>query len=337
MEKLLTVSVAAYKVEKYIRKALTSCVIPEIMEQLEVLVIVDGVCDRTPDIAEEFEELYPDTFRVIIKENGGYGTTVNRGINEARGTFFKLLDGDDEFDPDAFLLLFKMLKTTDADWIVTPCENVMEDTGKTMLVNPLPDGVTDSVNGKTINASDIDFDFMTGHWMNTFRTDILKKNMPVLPGGCNLTDELYNIYTLPYIKKVAFLADPVYRYLIRNREYDRVERKKMLDNYVFIRKKQLKFFGKIRKTDNYRSLKNRVGGYYRKLIKNILSMPPSPKMYNLLLETEAFCRKNAEDIFYDEKLCGKVLKVLRKTRYSYPVYLIMAKYSKDFMVNELKF
>ena len=337
MDKLLTVSVAAYKVEKYIRKTLESCIIPEIMDELEVLVIIDGICDSTPDIAAEFQDKYPETFRVIIKENGGYGTTVNRGINEAEGRFFKLLDGDDEFNKDAFRKLFEMLRKTDADWIVTPCENIMETTGKRMLVDPLPEGIASVVNGKTFNASELDFDFFTGHWMNTFRTDILKKNMPVLPGGCNLTDELYNIYTLPHIKRIAFLSEPVYRYLIREREFNRVERNKMLNNFVFIRKKHLKFFGKTEKTDNYRAFKNRVGAYYRKLIKNILSMPASPKMYSYLLETEAYCRRYAEDIFYDEKLCGRVLKILRRTRYSYPVYLLLARYSKDFMVNELKF
>lgn len=337
MSKLLTVSVAAYKVEKYIRETLESCVIPEIMDELEVLIIVDGVCDSTPDIAREYEEKYPDTFRVLIKENGGYGTTVNRGIDEASGKFFKLLDGDDGFNKDSFLGLFNFLKTADTDWVVTPCENVMEDTGKTLLVDPLPEGVTSLVDGKTIDAAELDFDFFTGHWMNTFRTEILKKNMPELPGGCNLTDELYNTYTLPFVKRISFLSEPVYRYLIRNREFTPAEKNKMLKNFIFIRRKQLKFFGNTGKTENYRAFKNRVGGYYRKLIKNILSMPPSPRMYNILLENEAYCRKYAKDIFNDEALCGRVLKLLRKTGYSYPVYLILARYSRDFMVNELKF
>ena len=93
MGKLLSVSVASYKVEDYIRKTLESCVIPEIMDKLEVLVIVDGVCDRTPEIAREFEEKYPDTFRVIEKENGGYGTTVNRGVDEASGNTSNYLTG----------------------------------------------------------------------------------------------------------------------------------------------------------------------------------------------------------------------------------------------------
>ena len=55
MEKILSISVASYMVEDYIRDTLESCIIPEIMDDIEVLVIVDGVCDRTPEIAKEFE------------------------------------------------------------------------------------------------------------------------------------------------------------------------------------------------------------------------------------------------------------------------------------------
>ena len=36
MEKILSVSIASYNVEKFIRKALDSCCVPEIMDRLEV-------------------------------------------------------------------------------------------------------------------------------------------------------------------------------------------------------------------------------------------------------------------------------------------------------------
>ena len=38
-EKILTISIAAYNVEKYLPKTLESLAIPEIMDQLEVLII----------------------------------------------------------------------------------------------------------------------------------------------------------------------------------------------------------------------------------------------------------------------------------------------------------
>ena len=55
MEKILSVSIASYNVEKFIRKALDSCCVPEIMDRLEVLVVNDGSTDSTLEIAREFD------------------------------------------------------------------------------------------------------------------------------------------------------------------------------------------------------------------------------------------------------------------------------------------
>ena len=117
-EKILTVSIAAYNVEKYIDQTLKSLVVPEIMDKLEVLVIDDGGKDSTVDIVERYVDQYPDTFKLIRKENGGWGSTVNCGLKNATGKYFKLLDGDDYFSELARFI--DVLQQTDADLVYTP-------------------------------------------------------------------------------------------------------------------------------------------------------------------------------------------------------------------------
>ncbi len=95
MEKLLTISIAAYNVEGYIRNTLDSLIVPEILDKLEVFIVDDGGNDNTLQIAREYESKYPETFHAVHKENGGYGSTVNYSIAHATGKYFKLLDGDD--------------------------------------------------------------------------------------------------------------------------------------------------------------------------------------------------------------------------------------------------
>lgn len=85
--------------EKYLRRCLDSLIIDEDgMKQLEVLVINDGSKDSSSQIAHEYQDKYPDTFRVIDKENGNYGSCINRGLKEATGKYVKVLDADDWFD-----------------------------------------------------------------------------------------------------------------------------------------------------------------------------------------------------------------------------------------------
>lgn len=93
--KILTVTVPMYNVESYIDQCLKSFVVPGAEEKLEVLVVNDGSPDHSRDIAQKYTEKYPSIFRIIDKENGGHGSTINRGIEEAKGKYFKVVDGDD--------------------------------------------------------------------------------------------------------------------------------------------------------------------------------------------------------------------------------------------------
>ena len=108
MEKILTVSIAAYNVETFIEEALDSFLVPEIMNKIEVLVINDGGTDQTMEKAKKYADQYPDTFKLVYKENGGWGSTVNYGIKHATGKYFKLLDGDDYFEKDNLIAFIEL-------------------------------------------------------------------------------------------------------------------------------------------------------------------------------------------------------------------------------------
>ena len=78
--------------EKYLDKCLTSLIFDDkgLMAQLEVLVVIDGAKDRSSEIAHKYQDKYPNTFVVIDKKNGNYGSCINRGLKEAKGTYIKL-------------------------------------------------------------------------------------------------------------------------------------------------------------------------------------------------------------------------------------------------------
>ena len=59
--KVLTVLVPTYNVEKYLRRCLDSLLLPEVLEEIEVLVVNDGSNDGSADIARAYEKKYPQT------------------------------------------------------------------------------------------------------------------------------------------------------------------------------------------------------------------------------------------------------------------------------------
>ena len=93
MDKILTVIIPTYIMEDYLRYCLDSLLIKENFKQLEVLIINDGSKDSSSAIGHEYEQLYPEVFRVIDKENGNYGSCINRGLKEAKGKYVKILEG----------------------------------------------------------------------------------------------------------------------------------------------------------------------------------------------------------------------------------------------------
>ena len=119
MDKILTVIIPTYNMEDYLRYCLDSLLIKENFKQLEVLIINDGSKDSSSAIGHEYEQLYPEVFRVIDKENGNYGSCINRGLKEAKGKYVKILDADDSFHTKHFEAFVSFLVEIDADLILS--------------------------------------------------------------------------------------------------------------------------------------------------------------------------------------------------------------------------
>lgn len=113
MNKILTISIAAYNIEKYVNETLDSFVIPEVMDDIEIILVNDGSKDGTGKLARSYESEYPNTFIIVDKENGGYGSTINTSVEIASGKYFKTVDGDDWVDRQGFIKLVEYLKRSD--------------------------------------------------------------------------------------------------------------------------------------------------------------------------------------------------------------------------------
>ena len=70
MEKLLTIVVPAYNVEKYIKNCLDSFIDLSVLRSLEILIVDDGSTDSTASLAHTYEQKYPYSFKMLSKENG---------------------------------------------------------------------------------------------------------------------------------------------------------------------------------------------------------------------------------------------------------------------------
>ena len=207
MEKILTITIPSYNVEKYLQQTLDSFIDDEILNDIEVLVVDDGSKDRTATIGKAYEEKYPDTFRVISKENGGHGSTINRGIQEAKGKYFKVVDGDDWVYTEDFIKLVKALKTCNADYIVTNYYEVNDKTGE-----KTPREYREFQKKDIWKFSEAAQVKQIGMHPLVIKTEILKKNQIRLDEHCFYVDVEYILYPVPYVETVQYLDLFVYMY-----------------------------------------------------------------------------------------------------------------------------
>lgn len=134
-EKIVTFSIAAYNMERWLEPCIESLIDDSVMEQIEIIVVDDGSKDRTAKIAQEYVDRYPRSIKLISKVNGGYGSTINTSLSIAEGEFFKQVDGDDFIITEHLKEYLDVLRSTDADVVYTVGEYRYEDGSPTDTYN----------------------------------------------------------------------------------------------------------------------------------------------------------------------------------------------------------
>ena len=213
MNKLLTIIIPIYNTQDYLIKCLDSLIIKEpLLSLVEVILIIDGSPDNSLTIAKEYEQKYPQTFVVINKENGGYGSVLKLGIQEAKGKYCKVLDSDDWYDNHEFETLVNELQTVDYDIIVTDYvkEFVFENRIELQTLSGLKN--------KQVYQLDEDINKLEGdvfvmHRL-AYKTEILRKAEIDFPEKVFYTDTLFASIPLFFAKDLYYTNLQLYRYFI---------------------------------------------------------------------------------------------------------------------------
>ena len=209
MEKIRSVSVAAYNIEKFIHQCLDSFVCPNTIDGVEVLIVVDGATDNTLVKAREYEDKYPSVFKVIDKKNGGWGSTVNAALSAATGKYFRLLDGDDYYINANLQEYICFLRDCAADVVQTPYiefEDVTNQVRKIVGLSAEPNVL--------YQISDVQDQLMTAMHACAFRTELLRQNAIRITEKCFYTDIEYTLKCLNISQTVLFWEKPIYMYRV---------------------------------------------------------------------------------------------------------------------------
>lgn len=202
--------------EKYLRHCLDSLIVPN-MDKVEVLVINDGSKDSSSAIGHEYQDKYPQTFRVIDKENGNYGSCVNRGLKEATGKYVKVLDADDSFDKEAFTTFIDRLRKIDADLVLTDFVNVDEEdkeNSKSEYSEYYPNIPQESNFDFKEFINHDDYTFYGQMHGFTYRTQMVNDMKYHQTEGISYTDQEWVFMPVTKVNTCIYLPLVLYRYLV---------------------------------------------------------------------------------------------------------------------------
>lgn len=323
-EKLLTVSVAAYNVEKTLRKTLDSLIVPEALDKLEVFVIDDGGTDRSLEIAQEYEKRYPNTFHAIHKENGGYGSTVNYSLDHATGKYFRLLDGDDWFDADNLAKLIEQLANIDVDMIINSMAIYNEHSNKLIqreITGNKGNGLYNFVNIELVYSE---------LWMHniTYKTALVQSTNLRLTEHCFYTDNEYVLLPVPHVETVYIWNYSLYqyRYGVAGQSMSISKKKEYYQDSERVFWRLVKEYQNLSLADVNRVaiFKNWLFGSVQAIIYQICLRDVSIENYNIL---KTFCervRKELPEINQGAMRRSRLVLALYKSHYM--LYPLCSKY-----------
>lgn len=315
MEKVLTISIAAYNVEEFIDDVLNSLIIPSIIEKLEVLIIDDGSTDNTVEKCGPFIDKYPQSFKLVSKENGGWGSTVSKGIELATGKYFKLLDGDDYFENlEEFV---RLLEKVDSDLVYTPYVTFYED--------------SDEVKHHSLNAkvpldkevvlSAFYFDDDYAMHSCTFKTENIKGIK--ITEHCFYTDVEYILKGILKVKTVYFSPIEVYYYRLgRAGQSASIEGyRKHADEHLRVLMKLLKKYRALDSdTELFSIFKHRLAGMVDLEYNILLHLSPAKKNAHTLKRFDSIIKADYPEFYQCDRKRVQVFRKFGIISYPFVIY-----------------
>lgn len=334
MEKLLTISVAAYNIAPYIGNLVESIVKANVSEKIEVLIVNDGSTDDTLSKAYEYEKQYPEMIKLVNKENGGHGSTINKGIECAQGKYFRALDGDDWVNSSALYKLVNRLPNIDADLILSNfCKCYENGTKEIVKFEGLEDSKT-----YTIERILSCVKRMRYHTV-IFKTSILKRNHIKLDENCFYVDTEFVLFPIPFVKNVYFFEDYLYCYRLGliDQSVSPESRKKNISHSLKVADSLLKLCNdkslNMLSCEKQQYIVSVVAGHCIWCIQSYLLFPTSKAIKRKIIEFENNVKLSSKDVYKNMGKQGKFsrsINLLRKTRYK--IYYFISWYKKQIQV-----
>ncbi len=329
MDKILSVSIAAYNAAYCVSKCIDSFIKSKYIDDIELLVVDDGSTDNIKEVMAPYLENYANSIRLISKKNGGHGSTINTSIVNCTGKYYKIVDADDWVETDNLDKLIEYLKISDVDLVLNPYYKVNPQNEKKLNV-----ALSTNMDFHSKRMEDISKDvFLAMHSM-TIKSDVVKKVGPIIDENCFYVDTEYVVFSIEYINTVSSFSYPIYDYLVgtSNQSMNKANLEKRRNQQLRVVERLIEFFNRT---------ENTVSEEKRYLLKKevlcsicahyiILLGIDAKKIVSEMKEYDAWVKKQSLELYrdtigYGEEIHSgyiKLIGIFRKMNFKGYVFIV---------------
>lgn len=203
----LTIAVAIYNLEDFLEKCLNSLLNQTIKKDVEILLINDGSTDNSELICKRYIEKGLNA-KLINKTNGGLTNVRNLSIEESKGDYLLMIDGDDWLETNTVEIIFNNIEDVDLlcfgfNWIFKNKIVIDERFAEKKYYS---EDIANEIFKNEINTS---------VWNKVFKVELLKKNNIFFPEIRGAEDYIFIYDYLNVCSRVKKITPNLYNYYQR--------------------------------------------------------------------------------------------------------------------------
>ena len=207
----VSIVIPIYNVEKYLHKCLES-VCGQTLHEIEIVCVNDGSTDASKEIIEKFRNK-DSRIKCIDKKNSGYGNSMNRGFDAAKGEYIGIVESDDFMDKKAFEILYNEAKRYNLDVVKSDYYTFHGETGETKYIKTCDEpNYYNHIIGR--NKDPKVFEFRMNTWTGLYRREFIEKNKirhNETPGA-SYQDNGFWFQTIMLANKLMYIPKAFYHY-----------------------------------------------------------------------------------------------------------------------------
>lgn len=205
----VSVIIAAYNIENYIKRCLLS-IVNQTLKDIEVIVVNDGSTDTTLAKIKEIQSKY-NIIKIVNQKNKGLIEARKSGLEIARGEYVLFVDGDDWLELNALELLYNNATNNKSDIVIYNAFSSFDDRKEKFNV----------IFDDNLHKNDYIKNLFLGKilpciWSKFVKLEFIKSNNIKFPSNISFAEDLAAVASwFMYNPKISILKENLYNYYQR--------------------------------------------------------------------------------------------------------------------------